>query len=86
MRPDSPTSVESGTGVAIYSSSRLLAAPLGLVQQVGQVPGKLLDLVTSKPTQDDDWGEVNYLGGTQPANLVAPGPRLQRWDDAPNGR
>ncbi|CAE6413902.1 unnamed protein product [Rhizoctonia solani] len=93
MRPDSPTSVESATGAAIQSSSRLLAAPLGIVQQVGghvgeifvQAPGKLLDLVISKPSHNDDWGGVNYLTRTQPTDLVVPGPKLQRWDDAPNG-
>ncbi|CUA77112.1 CSC1-like protein HYP1 [Rhizoctonia solani] len=99
MRPDSPTSVESVTGTAVHASSRLLAAPLGLVQQVGQVsdmivqvpgmivqvPGKLLDLVTSKPSHKDDWSGINYLGGAQPTNLIMPGPKLQRWDDTPNG-
>ncbi|CAE6516283.1 unnamed protein product [Rhizoctonia solani] len=85
MRPDSPTSVESTAGAAVHPSSRLLAAPLGLVQQVGQVPGKLLDLVTAKPSYKDDWGGVNYLGGTQPTDLVVFGPKLQRWDDTPNG-
>ncbi|CAE6538042.1 unnamed protein product [Rhizoctonia solani] len=85
MRPDSPTSIESTTGTAFPVSSRLLAAPLGLVQQVGQVPGKLLDMVTAKSSYKDDWGGVNYLGGTPPVNLIVPGPKLQRWDDTPNG-
>ncbi|CCO29091.1 hypothetical protein BN14_03093 [Rhizoctonia solani AG-1 IB] len=93
MRPDSPTSVDSATGAAIQSSSRLLAAPLGIVQQVGghvgeifvQAPAKLLDLVTSKASHDNDWGRVNYLTRTQPTDLVMPGPKLHRWDDTPNG-
>ncbi|KAG8732546.1 hypothetical protein FRC11_012747, partial [Ceratobasidium sp. 423] len=92
MRPDSPTSVESTTGIAAQTSARLLAAPLGIVQQVGQVsdmivqaPGKLLDLVTAKPPHPDDLGGINYLGGTEPKDLVVLGPKLQRWDDTPNG-
>ncbi|CAE6500165.1 unnamed protein product [Rhizoctonia solani] len=92
MRPDSPTSVESTTGIVVQTSSRLLAAPLGIVQQVGQVsdmivqaPGKLLDLVTAKHSRHEDLGGINYLGGTQPTELVVPGPKLQRWDDTPNG-
>ncbi|KAJ1306523.1 hypothetical protein OPQ81_007524 [Rhizoctonia solani] len=92
MRPDSPTSVETATGVAVQSSSRLLAAPLGIIQQVGQVPdmivqvpSKLLELVTAKPTHKDDLDGVNYLSGTEPIDLVVPGPKLQRWDDTPNG-
>ncbi|KAF8705282.1 Late exocytosis, Golgi transport, partial [Rhizoctonia solani] len=93
MRPDSPTSVESTTGAAIQASSRLLAAPLGIVQQVGghvgdifvQAPGKLLDLVISKPSHDDDWGGANYLTRFQPTDLVTSGPKVHRWDDTPNG-
>ncbi|ELU44234.1 hypothetical protein AG1IA_01737 [Rhizoctonia solani AG-1 IA] len=93
MRPDSPTSVESTTGAAVQASSRLLAAPLGIVQQVGghvgdifvQAPGKLLDLVISKPSHDDDWGGANYLTRFQPTDLVTSGPKVHRWDDTPNG-
>ncbi|KAH7335584.1 hypothetical protein B0J17DRAFT_670686 [Rhizoctonia solani] len=91
MRPDSPTSVESTTGAVVQSSSRLLGAPLGFAQlgqvsdMIVQAPGKLFDLVTAKPSRNDDWSEINYLGRAQPTDLIVPGPKLQRWDDTPNG-
>ena len=85
MRPDSPTSNESNGGAVAQPSSRMLANPLGIVQQVGQVPNKLLGLVTSKATRETSLGGINYLGGQPPTDVVAPGPKTQRWDDTPNG-
>jgi hypothetical protein len=90
MRPDSPgTSDEASVPGVPQAGTRLLHAQLGIydiVQQVGQVPTKILGLVAGKASQTSVQEGVNYFGGRKPTELVVLRPPLQRWDDTPNGR